>query len=110
MELRPQHSVSGSKTSLAGFLLVISRNEKFSLQYVCAKKMAGESPQNMMRRQKSEIFTSKAFEQIVQATSLKAAVNNMVKYLQDEYNVDQEGISQLLERRQESEKLLVTRS
>jgi hypothetical protein len=72
--------------------------------------MAGESPQNMMRRQKSEIFTSKAFEQIVQATSLKAAVNNMVKYLQDEYNVDQEGISQLLERRQESEKLLVTRS
>ena len=109
MELLPDCKIQGFNITTNGFYLVIHKREKYSLPYICAKRMLADMPSSpiVMKRQSSEIFTSLAFENIANATNLRDAVEAMLKYLKDEYTVGREDILELLKKEQDSEQMLV---
>ncbi len=109
MQLLPDCKMQGFDISTQGFYLVIHKREKYSLPYICAKRMLADLPSSpiITKRQSSEIFTSLAFENIANATNLRDAVDAMLKYLKDEYHVGREDILELIKKEQDSEQLLV---
>jgi hypothetical protein len=109
MDLLPDCRMQGFAITMQGFFLVIHKREKYSLPYICAKRMLADMPSSpiIFKRQSSEIFTSLAFENIANATNLKDAVDAMIKYLKDEYHVGRDDILELIKKDQDSEQLLV---
>lgn len=108
MKVIAEYRITGSIVSIKGYYLVISKREKYSLPYICAKALVQDSPSRpVLKRQTSEIISSLAFENIAGSTNLKDAVQNVIKYLEDEYNVNRDDIQDLIKKHQPSEDLLV---
>lgn len=84
--------------SVRAFYLVFHRVEKYSLPYICAKRILNGDEHGksfIFRRTPSDVFSSSVVESIIKAKSLRESVSGFKKYLQEEHRLSDENISNL---------------
>lgn len=94
IELIPDFNKKAGERSEMGYFIIVSRNERMSLPFLCAHSMITQGTLSGLKS--PEIVSSVAWEEISKATNLNDAVKKLVDFLKDEYSVPKEKIIDIL--------------